>query len=140
MLILDTNVYLDADRDPAMAAHVAVFLAQQESEVLGVSSIVVSELLIGVQSVAERVRLLAASVGSVDRERVLTPDDTDWRTAGDALNRLGGDDATRGRSFWNDLLIAASCARVRATLVTRNVEDFARIQRVIPVRVQPRPS
>ncbi len=66
--------------------------------------------------------------------------DADWQTAGDALNALGGEDATKGRSFWNDLLIAASCARAGAALVTRNADDFERIRRVIPVVVVPRPA
>ncbi len=139
MLIVDTNVYLDVDRDAELAARVASFLAGQ-ADVVGLSSVVVAELLIGVGTVTERRRLLAATVDVVPPEHVLTPTGADWVLAGDALNRLGGDAATKGRSFWNDLLIAASCARVGATLVTRNTDDFDRIRRVVPVAVMPRPG
>lgn len=48
--------------------------------------------------------------------------------------------ATKGPSFWNDLLIAATCASAGATLLTRNVADFRRIQGVIPVGVRQRPD
>lgn len=139
MLVLDTNVYLDVDGDAALAGRVAAFLAEQV-EAVGLSSVVLAELLIGVTTGAERRRLMAATTGAVASEHVLTPTDADWRRAGDALNQLGGDAVTRGRSFWNDLLIAASCARVGAMLVTRNVDDFRRIRRVIPVTIAPRPA
>lgn len=139
MLILDTNVYVDADRDGALASRIADHLATL-ADSIGVSSIVVSELLIGVTSPAERMRLLQRTLGTIDAANVITPTHADWLAAGDALNALGGEEATRGRSFWNDLLIAASCARVGATLVTRNATDFQRIQRAIPVLVRPRPQ
>ncbi|MHB1222815.1 MAG: type II toxin-antitoxin system VapC family toxin [Gemmatimonadaceae bacterium] len=139
MLILDTNVYLDVDGDAALAERVAAFLAEQ-TEAVGLSSVVLAELLIGVTTGTERRRLLAATIGVVGSEHVLTPTDADWQRAGDALNQLGGDAATRGRSFWNDLLIAASCARAGATLLTRNADDFRRIRRVLPVTIEPRPA
>lgn len=139
MLILDTNVYLDADRDAALALRIAAWLAAQ-SDAIGVSSVVVGELLVGVASSSERTRLLRRVVETVDPSNVLTPTHADWLAAGDALDRLGGDAATKGRSFWNDLLIAASCARTGATLLTRNVADFQRIRRAIPVAVRPRPQ
>ena len=82
----------------------------------------------------------ALTVGRVSADTVITPDAEGWRAAAEALNALGGEGATRGRSFWNDLLIAASCARVGATLVTRNADDFRRIRRVISVAVVPRPA
>lgn len=139
MLVLDTNVYLDAGRDGALAERVAAFVATQR-DLLGLSSVVVAELMTGATDPQERRLLLAATVDVVRAEHVLTPTHADWRSAGDALRTLGGDEATKGRSFWNDLLIAASCARVGATLITRNVADFRRIRRVIPVATEPRPA
>lgn len=139
MLILDTNVYLDVDRDRALARRIAEYVAGQ-SDAVGVSTVVVAELLVGVATPSERARLLQRTLGVVDGVNVLTPSHEDWLAAGDALNELGGGAATKGRSFWNDLLIAASCARVGATLVTRNAEDFRRVQRAIPVVFRPRPE
>lgn len=139
MLVLDTNVYLDADHDSAFGRRLAAYLAGRRDPV-GLSSVVVAELLVGVATADERRRFLTATLDAVPAARVLTPTQADWQMAGDALSQLGGDAATRGRSFWNDLLIAASCARAGATLLTRNTEDFRRIRRVIAVAVELRPA
>ena len=138
MVILDTNVYLIADRDSSAANRIARFV-EQRGDGVGVSSVVVAELLVGIASAAERTRLVAATIGRTDPRFVVTPTHGDWTAAGEALARLGGDAATKGRSFWNDLLIAASCARFGATVVTANVDDFARIRRILPVAVLPSP-
>lgn len=133
MLMLDTNVYLDVSADAAVANEIALLIEGSGDEV-GISSIVLSELLIGVEP-QDRARLVACVTAGIDSEAVVTPSHADWISAGDALRELGGGQATKGRSFWNDLLIAASCLRVGATLVTRNADDFRRIRRVLPLRV-----
>lgn len=138
MLVLDTNVYLDASADAALAGRVADLLAASGDQV-ALSSVVLGELLIGVRP-ADRARLVRWVTDGIDDAGLLTPAHADWIAAGDALQQLGGDAATTGRSFWNDLLIAASCARADATLLARNADDFRRIQRVIPVAIQPRPD
>jgi predicted nucleic acid-binding protein len=138
VLVLDTNVYLDASADSALAGRIAD-LVEASGEQVGLSSVVLAELLIGVRP-TDRARLVRWVTDGIDEASLLTPAHADWGAAGDALQRLGGDAATKGRSFWNDLLIAASCARVGATLLTRNADDFRRIQRVIPVAVTPRPG
>lgn len=139
MIVLDTNVYLVADRDVAAADRVARFV-ERRGDAVGVSSVVVAELLVGVTTAAERARLVAATVGRTDPRLVITPSHADWTAAGEALARLGGDTATKGRSFWNDVLLAASCARAGASVVTANAEDFARIRRIIPVAVLASPA
>lgn len=139
MVILDTNVYLDAERDSELGEQIAEFVAGH-GEIVGLSSVVLAELLIGARSAAARERIIAATLGATDAEYVLTPTQADWHAAGDALAALGGGQATKGRSFWNDLLLAISCARVGATVVTRNADDFRRIQRVVDVAVAPRPT
>lgn len=137
MLVLDTNVYLDASADAALAGRLAEFV-EASGDQIGLSSVVLSELLIGVRP-TDRARLLRWVTDGIDDSGLLTPAHADWVAAGDALRQLGGDAATKGRSFWNDLLIAASCARAGVTLVTRNDDDFRRIRRVVPVAVEPRP-
>jgi predicted nucleic acid-binding protein len=138
VLLLDTNVYLDASADAALAGRLADAIEARGDEV-GLSSVVLGELLIGVRP-AGRARLLRWVTDGIGKDAVLTPTHDDWITAGDALQQLGADAATKGRSFWNDLLIAASCARTGATLLTRNTADFRRLGRVIPVVVEPRPA
>ena len=112
---------------------------QRGPRLSGVSSVVLAELLIGVRS-ADRARPVRWVTDGIDDAGLLTPAHADWVAAGDALRQRGGDASTQGRSFWSDLLIAASCARAGATLLTRNADDFPRIQRVIPVAVQRRPA
>ena len=138
-LVLDTNVYLDADRDARITEDVAA-VVEAHGRPLGLSAVVLAELLVAPRDARERERLLAATVGAVEPWQHLVPTLDDWRTAGDALAALGGGASTKGRSFWNDLLIAASCARVGATLMTRDADDFSRIRRPIPVAVVARPD
>lgn len=138
VLVLYTNVYLDASTDAALAGRVADFIESSGDQV-GLSSVVLGELLIRVRP-PDRARLLRWVTDGIEETSMLTPTHADWLVAGDALRQLGGDAATKGRSFWNDLLIAASCARAGATLVTRNVDDFRRIRRALPVTVEARPA
>lgn len=138
MLVLDTNVYLDTIADAELAACLADFV-EGSGEPVGLSSVVLSELLVGVRP-ADRPRLVRSVTDGIADRDLLTPTHDDWVTAGDALNQLGGEAATKGPSFWNDLLIAATCARTGAKVVTRNADDFRRIWRVIPVAVAPRPA
>ena len=139
MIVFDTNVYLDAARDAGLAARLGALVADQR-EVVGLSSVVMAELRAGLQSGPEGKRLLRTTIGSVEPADYVTPTDGDWQDAGDALRRLGGDGVTKSRSFWNDLLIATSCARSGATLLTSNVRDFKRIRRVVDLSIEARPD
>lgn len=130
MLVLDTNVYIDVMNNPGRADALASLLQDVEDEV-AVSSVVVSELLVGLKESKRKGDMMRLLVAASDP--LVTPVHEDWLVAGEALRALGGDAATKRRSFWNDILIAASCLRTRATLVTSNIDDFQRIRRVIPV-------
>jgi predicted nucleic acid-binding protein len=134
MLVLDTNVYIDFLDNPARTDALASRLQDMEDEV-AVSSVVVSELRIGLQEPKREADMMRLLIGASDP--LLTPSHEDWLVAGDALRVLGGHAATKRRSFWNDAIIAASCLRVRATLVTSNAADFRRIRTVIPVETAP---
>lgn len=131
MLILDTNVYVDAAGDEAVERRVQQVIEESRTEV-AVSSVVVAELLIGRGGQRERAALVQNVVGAVTH--IVTPSHDDWVFAGNAVRLLDGEAVTTRRSFWNDLLIATSCARAGATLVTSNKSDFARIRRAIPVQ------
>ena len=129
LYVADTNVYVTAANDPAFREEFAMFLRQQGP--IPVSSVVVAEVLIGVADPArhdDAVRAMTA--GSV----LAAPAAEDWVGAGAALARLGGDTVTKTRSFWNDALLAAQCARLGATLITRNRSDFRRLGRHVRVR------
>jgi predicted nucleic acid-binding protein len=134
MLVLDTNVYVDVMNDPARADGLASLLQDVEDEV-AVSSVVVSELLVGLKESKRQREMMRLLITASDP--LVTPVHEDWLVAGEALRALGGHAATKRRSFWNDVIIAASCLRARATLVTSNAADFHRIQKVIPVDTTP---
>ena len=138
MLVLDTNVYLDASIDAELAVRIAGFI-EESGEQVGLSSVVLGELLMGVKP-RERERLVSWVTAGIPDEAIVTPVHADWMAAGDVLQRLGGSTATKGRSFWNDLLIATSCARAGATLLTRNMDDFRRIRRFTSLNVRSRPD
>ena len=63
------------------------------------------------------------------RGRVFAPGYSTWKAAGSVAARFR---ERLTRSFYSDILIAASCREHGVTLVTRNVGDFERIARVLP--------
>lgn len=130
MLVLDTNVYIDASQF-SERAKLITSIVDDIGDAVGLHSVVAAELVAGGSSQGERSefvqRLMRVARG------VVTPIHDDWTFAGNALRLLGGDAVTTRRSFWNDVLIATSCARAGVTLLTNNPTDFARIQRVVPV-------
>jgi len=128
----DTNVYVGATNDPGFRSRFEAFVSAHGP--LLVSAVVVAEVLIGVPNAVHQASAThAVAAGS----RILAPVDEDWLVAGAALARLGGDAVTKGRSFWNDALLGAQCARLGATLVTHNAADFRRLRRWIGVRAVP---
>ena len=131
--MLDTNVYVDIESDDKFESAGRAFVARNA---VMVSSVVVAELLLAVES-ASRSRLLLNLRRQIDIAGALTPNAEDWETAALAWTRMAPRISQR-RSFWNDLMLAASCARTGTTLITSNASDFARIAKYIPVRyVQP---
>lgn len=132
MVLFDTNVYIDLAEHPERTEGMARLVADS-ADTIGLSSVVVAELLIALDSVPGRKRLLSTVIDPIEAGCLVTPSHGDWETAARALHLLGGNAATKRRSFWNDLLIAASCARVGATLLTSNEKDFRRVRRAIRV-------
>ena len=127
--VLDTNVYVDIERDATFASAAQVFVAQIP---VVVSSVVVAELLLAVDTGA-RGRLLQNLRLQIGITGALTPNADDWQTAALAWTKMAPRTNQR-RSFWNDLLLAASCARTGTILITSNAADFRKIAKHIPVR------
>lgn len=74
------------------------------------------------------------------RGRFFAPSYATWKRAGAAiadLQREGLRLSETTRAFYNDVLLAASCREHGITLITRDVSDFARIQRVLPFEFIP---
>ena len=127
--LADTNVYVMATSDPAFRRRFEAFVRGHGP--LLVSAVVIAEVLIGI---ADLTRHPAAARALAAGTLPLAPETEDCLEAGAAVARLGGDAATKTRSFWNDALLAAQCARLGATVVTHNVADFRRLGRHIGVQ------
>ena len=130
--VLDTNVYIASFRDAAKAAELKEFLAAFLS-ITYVSAVVVQELRAGARSRAQLDALRDVVAPFEQRGRVLTPSYEAFVDVGRILAEMaakeGLDIAGMKASFLNDLLLAASCRRAGATLITNNARDFARIAR-----------
>ena len=125
---LDSNLFIDAFRDKDEAARLLAFHARF-APFEHLSAVVMLELLAGARSRAVERRLDRHVFAPFERTgRVFAPGTAALKLAGRSLAAL---EPSASRAFYNDVLIAASCREHGVTLVTRNVGDFARIQRVL---------
>ena len=132
---LDTNLFIEALRDPSANASLVQFHSDfAPFEYL--HAVVVQELQAGVKTDRGQ-RLLERHI--LDpfrrRNRLITPSFEVWKRSGDVLRELsrrgGVDSGSVRKSFGNDILLAASCREAGVTLVTDNLRDFRRIQSVL---------
>jgi len=143
--VLDTNLFIDAARDPAKAEELAAFSSAFLPQ-LHLHAVVVQELLAGATNSQWRRDIDRGLIAPYERRgRVLTPSYRAWKRSGEVIAELIG--AKRlspsgiRRSFLNDVLLATSCREEGFSLVTGNVKDFELIAEVEPVRfVAPYPS
>ena len=143
--VLDTNVFVSAARDPAVAAELERF-SSAHLPFIHLSAVVAQELLAGAIDPGKERLIHRALVEPWERRgRTLSPGFGAWKRAGTLMARL----VQRGRlspggfakSFVNDCLIAASCLEHGATLVTFNRRDFDLIREVVDLTVEdPFPS
>lgn len=126
---LDANLFIDAFRNDEEEAHLIDF-HRRFAPVEYLNAVVALELRAGTRTPAARKNLERHVVLPFERRgRMVVPGMSSWKLAGDAMAQLPRETS---RSFYNDVLIAASCREHGITLVTRNVRDFARIAAVIP--------
>jgi predicted nucleic acid-binding protein len=135
--VLDTQFYIDVLRGAPAGVAVLQFLAARVTAV-DFHALVGAELLIGAAGVAEATAIRQRLVDRFRPARLLVPDTVDLLAAGDAVRLLrerDGDHPEHARrSFWNDVVIAASCRRRGRVLISRD-QDHARIAEVIKHRV-----
>ena len=143
--VLDSNLYIEAIRDPTKAAALAEFTIGSLTNIV-LHAVVVQELLAGAVSESARRDVYRDLVQPFERRgRILTPSYHAWRRSGEIVATLidQGELTVSGvpRSFTNDAVLAASCREEGVTLITRNRRDFERIQRLERVRfVEPWPN
>lgn len=139
--VLDTSVFVQAERDPVRADELAAFYSAFLPMTF-LHAVVVQELLVGAVNVKRGRELYEGyAVPFETRGRVITPSDTSWRRSGEVVailverRRLSPGGVTC--SFLNDVLLAVSCREAGAILVTTNLRDFARIATVESFRYVP---
>lgn len=132
--VLDTNLYIRADRDAASADGMDRFLVAF-LPVTYLSAVVAQELLVGARGARRRRDVECSYVLPFERRgRLLTPSYAAWKRSAEVIALLterrvispGG----TTRSFLNDVLLAVSCREAGVTLVTANLDDFERIRQV----------
>jgi predicted nucleic acid-binding protein len=132
--ILDTNLYIAADREPAPADALVEFYGRYLPQT-HLHAVVVQEMLAGAITPLRARQLHASLIEPFERrQRLVVPDYTTWKRSGEILARL----ADRGfitpgafrRSFIHDVMLAASCRQFGHTLVTANLRDFELIRKV----------
>lgn len=127
---LDSNVYIDALRNRGAREALKAFLIRAGTRVV-LSAVVAAELRAGAVT-EEHETPVQALVGAYrTRDLVLTPTFEAYVEAGRVLaalqpRRRTGSAAT---PLIADVLLATSCRESGVVLVTRNANDFARIQR-----------
>ena len=139
MYLLDSNVYIHGIRNAEFGTEVEAFHQRNLPQLL-VSAVVASELLVGAQT-ADMVRRLERSLVEPfrQRRRFLVPE---WRTWERAIEidrgiREDGSHTAKlaSRSFFHDILIAATAREIGATIVTFNTADFALIAEHVDIDV-----
>jgi predicted nucleic acid-binding protein len=132
--VLDTNIYIAADRDALKSDGLVAFY----SAFLPVTyfhAVVAQELLLGATTARGGTLIRKAYVRPFQsRGRIVTPTFANWARSGEVIGQLVHERVISpgdfGRSFLNDVLLAVSCRTAGLTLVTNNLVDFERIRRV----------
>jgi predicted nucleic acid-binding protein len=138
MFILDSNVYIESFNNSSFAPGFRDFHQSHLPRII-LSAVVLSELLVGVNSRARERALHRTLIEPFRRRgRILVPTLQTWETASAVDRRLRAlgsfESSLAQRGFFNDILIAASAREIGATVITKNLADFALIARVLDLR------
>jgi predicted nucleic acid-binding protein len=136
--LFDTNIDIHCLRDRAFALHDAAAYRQHLPTTF-FSRVVARELLVGCtdELAVRRVRNFFQPFERV--QRTITPPSEDWKKAGLTAVTIvlrRPDLKDKKIALLNDILIALSCHRIGATLMTFNAQDFVVIREFIPFRFQ----
>jgi predicted nucleic acid-binding protein len=132
--VLDTNLYIEASRDPGKAEELKAF-SSAFLPFLSLHAVVAQELLAGAISEEVEDEIERSLISPFERrDRLIVPSWRAWVRSGELIAELvrqrilspGG----FGRSFINDALLAASLRESGHVLITRNTGDFERLARV----------
>ena len=131
LFAVDTNLYIGALRDPAVALALRRFLVHAGPRIR-LHAVVVLELRAGARTLQHRAAVTALLSAYTRRERFVTPSFEAYEQAGRVIADLAEKerfDAHATPSIVQDILLATSCREAGVTLVTANHADFTRIGR-----------
>jgi predicted nucleic acid-binding protein len=133
--VLDTQIFIDAFRDPAANEALQRF-HRAFAAVEHLSAIVAQELRAGIRGPRDRKTLERNVLKVFERAgRTIAPSADAWHRSGDVLSEMrqreGLELARVSKAFANDVLLAVSCRESGCVLVTRNDRDFFRIRRFL---------
>src|SRR5437899_1613985 len=129
-VVIDTNVFIDYLRDDPSTEWV---FGRSGMAIRFLSAIVLMELRLGADSLKRR-RAVDGIRAAFPSERVIVPTADLFERAALLFRRFyakGNEPADRLGPV-NDLLIALTAWRIGAAVLTRNVQDFHRIQGQLP--------
>lgn len=132
--VLDTQLFIDAFRDPAFNEELQQF-HRAFSPFEYFSVIVAQELRAGVRA-RDRKALERHVLKVYERaSRTITPSADAWHRSGDLLAEMARKEGLEiervSKAFANDVLVALSCREAGCILVTDNERDFQRIRRFV---------
>jgi len=139
-IVFDTSVYVSAIRRGdagILDLRRASRMGTEISQPLWLSAVVLSELLIGAVDKTARRHLLEMEKEFVRVNRLLVPQQSDWRLSGEVLSLIGqqsGFELVRRARMTNDTLIAMSVARNGFIVLTKNAQDFEQIAKFRPFK------
>lgn len=141
LYLLDSNVYIRAFRDAAFGAALQEFHRRHLPRLV-LSAVVGAELLVGARRADREWVVRRALVEPFrSRRRLHTPSWSTWvlvARVDQALRRLAAQRPRLDkRSFFHDMLIAASAREIGATIITENGADFALIARHLDIAFVP---
>jgi predicted nucleic acid-binding protein len=126
-ILYDTSIYVSALRQ----GNTSIFAERREGKTpLWLSAVVLEELYVGSNN-----RTLKKLLNKFEKDfekinRLLVPIQTDWTICGQVLSSIGqkyGYDEVKKSRMTNDCLIAMTVARNGFTVVTKNADDFRKI-------------
>src|SRR5215813_6117731 len=125
-IVFDTSVYISAIRRGdagVLDLRRASRMGEENAQPLWLSAVVFSELLIGAVDKTARRHLLEMEKEFVRLNRLLVPQQSDWRLSGEVLSQIGqqfGYEQVKRARMTNDALIAMSVARNGLVVLTKN--------------------
>jgi predicted nucleic acid-binding protein len=134
MYVLDTSYSFQASRSSHFRGLLRTFLVHMGPRVL-LSTVVLHALLVGASTIESQEEIVREVARPLQRHApIIDTDDVVWPDAALITRTIGalGGLAVKVKSanFRHDVLIAASCRQVGATLITNNSKGFETISSV----------